>query len=137
VLPFATYIELKDKMDTILLWINVFSKNVDGTGLQIDRAATPGTSTDISLISRNKDELVSKIEMEELKAAIQDGDMQKVKSMLAGCQFRESDSRYRRQVRTRMRKAYHTMLMLTMKFNECSYSTSFWRSLANACRWTS
>lgn len=91
-------------MDTILLWINVFSKNVGGTGQQIDRAAIPGTSTDISLNSHNKDELFSKTEMEELKAAIQDGDMQKVKSMLAGCQFQESDSRYRRQVWTRMRR---------------------------------
>lgn len=102
-------------MDTISLWIKVFSKNVDGTGLQIDRAATPGMSTDISLNSRNKDEIFNKTEMEELKIAIQDGDMQKVKSMLAGSQFQESDSRYRRQVRARM-SALITMLKLTRYF---------------------
>jgi hypothetical protein len=102
-------------MDTILLWINVFTKNLDGTGLQVERAGILGTLADNSLASRSKDELFNKTEMEELKAAIQDDDIQKVKSMLAGCQFQESDSRYRRQVWTGV-VAYLTMFKLTLKF---------------------
>ncbi|KAI8581990.1 hypothetical protein K450DRAFT_230264 [Umbelopsis ramanniana AG] len=98
VLPFATYIELKDKMDTILLWINVFTKNVDGTGQQVERAGITGAFADNSLTSRNKEELLNKTEMEQLNAAIGDDDTKKVQSILAGCQFQETDSRYRRQL---------------------------------------
>jgi hypothetical protein len=89
-------------MDTIMLWIAVFSKNLDGTGLQSERAASHTAIANNHLATRKKDELFSNTELEDLRVAIENDDIEKVKSMVNLCRLNQSDSRYRRQVRNCM-----------------------------------
>jgi hypothetical protein len=84
-------------MDTIVLWINVFSKNADVTGTQIDRSSNASVINN-SHAARNKDEPLTKTEIEDLKAAIQGDDLDTVQKLSIPLQSKDGSSRNCQQV---------------------------------------
>ncbi|CAM0142629.1 unnamed protein product [Umbelopsis sp. WA50703] len=95
-LPFATYTDLKDKMDTIILWITLFSKNSDAAGLQNANASPNGT--DGLLAARKREGYITEQEIEDLKVAIEHDDVEKVKTMVACFQPSTDKSKSRQQL---------------------------------------
>lgn len=92
-------------MDIIVLWINVFSKNANVTGTQ--SGDSPNSSAiNNPFVARNKDEPLSKTDIEELRAAIRDDNVEQVQKLSAPLQSKDSSSRNRRQVCKELRAGY-------------------------------
>jgi hypothetical protein len=101
-------------MDTIILWITLFSKNSDAAGLQNANASPNGT--DGLLAARKREGYITEQEIEDLKVAIEHDDVEKVKKMVACFQPSTDKSKSRQQVRPLevklLRACLHVLILL-------------------------
>lgn len=84
-------------MDTIVLWISLFSKNSDASGLLSGNASPNGT--DGLFAARKREGYVTEQEIEDLKVAIEKDDVDRVKNMISCFQPTTDKSKSRQQVR--------------------------------------
>lgn len=92
-------------MDIIVLWINIFSKNADVTGTQKGNSAN-SSAINSPLVARNNDELLTKTDIEEIRAAIRDDNVEQVQKLSTPLQSKDSSSRNRQKVCKELRAGY-------------------------------
>lgn len=84
-------------MDIIVLWINIFSKNANVTGTRSGEFADSSAIISPS-VARNNDEPLTKTDIEEIRAAIRDDNVEQVQKLSTPLQSKDSSSRNRQKV---------------------------------------